>query len=166
MWIKPCSLRSQRFIHGELNATTKAFVIGLIGHTHRHLTPFAIAVVSPSSPLSTRAITRYRAIAPTRGREVAPRRAPFCPAANGRTRGARNRTLAYSGGEAGAGAASLRRAGGGSSDGQKGRNPLLKPLTRSFFARSVFDLWKFQIFAQKQPPTPKVGLLKDSTLTM
>lgn len=99
------------------------------------------------------------------GREVAPRIASFCPAANGRTRGARNRTMAYSGGEAGAGAASRCRAGGGSSDGQKGRNPLLKPLTRSFFAHSVFDRWKIQIFVQKQPPNPKVGLLKDSTLT-
>lgn len=57
--------------------------------------------------------------------------------------------LAYSGGEVRAGRALRRRAGGGSSDGQKGENPLLKPLTRSFFTRSVFDLWKIVKFSQK-----------------
>lgn len=62
--------------------------------------------------------------------------------------------LAYSGGDARAARALRRRAGGGSSDGQKGKNPLLNPLTRSFFARFVFDLWKIVYFPQKHIGNP------------
>ena len=157
--------RAQRFRHVELYATHENLCRSLIGQAPRHLTPLSLPWL-----LSLRSFpcSRPHSI-PGHTPPCGGERSPLAPSSSPCGRwvvrdGCDTAQWAYSGGEAGALVAPRRRAVGGASDGQKGRFPLLKPLSRSFFAAFVFDRWKIQIFAQKPITNSKAGLLIISTL--